>query len=147
MSHRATYSVVLDLPVDQVWQTVRDFDSYPLWVDGVTESHIEDGLSGTAVGAVRDFAMGGGRTRQRLLAHSDAERYFTYESCTPLVIEEGTLHRYEGTLRLRRIADGERTFAEWSAEYDCPPADVEYWADWWSRSLPEWLDSLRRHFG
>jgi len=47
-------------------------------VDGVDESHIEEDLSGTTVGGVRNFAMGGFRTRQRLLAHSDVDRFFTY---------------------------------------------------------------------
>jgi hypothetical protein len=151
MNRSAYYSVVLDRPADTVWTIVRDFNSYPSWVDGVEDSHIEDGLSGTAVGAVRDFTLGGGHTRQRLVAHSDAERFFTYVSCEPLeVAASGTIRsmsRYEGTLRLRRVVEGDRCFAEWSADYDCPLADADYWAEWWAGSLPTWLTSLRNHLG
>jgi hypothetical protein len=149
MTDTAYYSVILDRPAADVWDIVRDFNSYPTWVDGVDESHIEEGLSGTAVGGVRNFAMGGARTRQRLVAHSDAERFFTYESCAPLEIDVSgtvrTLLRYRGTLRLRPIIEGDRCFAEWSTEYDCPHGDAEYWAEWWAAMLPTWLGSLRHH--
>jgi hypothetical protein len=149
MSHSVSYSVVLDRPVAQVWDVIRDFNSYPVWVDGVDESHIEDGLSGTAVGGVRNFAMGGARTRQRLVAHSDAERFFTYESCGPFEIDVSgtvrTLQQYRGTIALRPIVEGDRCFAEWSSEYECPHEDARYWAEWWATMLPTWLQSLRDH--
>jgi hypothetical protein len=151
MSHRAYYSQTLDRPAPVVWEVVRDFNSYPIWVNGVEDSHIEGDLSGTAVGAVRNFAIGGSRTRQRLVAHSDAERFFTYESCAALEIEVSgtarTLWRYQGTLRVRPVIARDRCFVEWSSEYDCPHEDAEYWADWWAAMLPSWLGSLRDHIG
>jgi hypothetical protein len=69
-------------------------------VNGVDDSHIEDGLPGTAVGCIRNFSLGGSRTRQELRAHSDLDRYFTYASCDPFTIDDDggtarTLHRYE----------------------------------------------------
>lgn len=149
MTDTAYYSVIVDRPAADVWDLVRDFNSYPIWVDGVEESHIEDDLPGTAVGAVRDFAMAGARTRQRLVAHSDAERFFTYASCAPVEIEDsGTVRRmsrYQGTLRLRPVLDGERCLAEWSSEYECSHPDAEYWAQWWAAMLPTWLSSLQDH--
>ena len=150
MNNSAYYSVVLDQPVQEVWDTVRDFNSYPIWVNGVEDSHIENNLSGTAVGSVRNFAMGGARTRQRLVAHSDAGRFFSYESCAPLTIDDEsgvtrTLRQYQGTLRLTPVVEGDRCFAEWSAKYGCPPEDDAYWADWWAKALPTWLTSLRNH--
>jgi hypothetical protein len=152
MSHSVSYSVVLDQPASEVWHTVRDFNSYPVWVNGVEDSHIENDESGTTVGAVRNFGMGGGRTRQRLIAHSDIDRSFTYESCAPFVIEDEsgcarTLLHYRGTLRLQPILEGNRCFAEWSSEFDCPHGDAEYWADWWATMLPVWLGSLQDYLG
>jgi hypothetical protein len=147
MSHTASYSVVLDRPAADVWDVVRDFNSYPIWVDGVDDSHIEDGLSGTSVGCVRNFAMGEIRTRQRLLAHSDAERFFSYESCRPTELDDSgtvrTMSHYVGTIHLRPITEGDRCFVEWSSRYDCADQDADFWADWWSTSLPTWLGSLR----
>lgn len=150
MTYQASFSVTLDHPVGNVWDTVRDFNSYPLWVNGVTESHIEDDLPGTTVGAVRDFVIADAHTRQRLAAHSDVDRYFTYQSCAPmeLVDDSGrtrTLHGYHGTLALRPINDRDRCYAEWSSTYTCPHEDEEFWAQWWGTSLPTWLESLREH--
>jgi hypothetical protein len=149
MTDTAHYNLILDRPAAEVWDVVRDFNSYPIWVDGVQESHIEGNLSGTTVGGVRNFAIGGARTRQRLVAHSDAERFFTYESCDPFVVEESgtvrTILRYQGTVRLRPIIEGDRCLAEWSSDYDCPNGDAEYWAQWWTEMLPAWLGSLRDH--
>lgn len=53
--------------------------------------------------------------------------------------------RYQGTLQIRSIIDGDRIYAEWSSEYECPPQDAEYWSRWWAESLPTWLSSLRDH--
>lgn len=149
MSHSASYSVVLDRAVKDVWEVIRDFNSYPVWVNGVEESHIERGLSGSAVGGVRNFAMGGARTRQRLVAHSDVERYFTYESCAPVEIDLSgtvrTMQHYRGTVALRPVIEGDHCFAEWRSEYECADQDAGYWAEWWAAMLPTWLHSLRDH--
>ena len=57
--HRAYYSSVLDQPASEVWSLVRDFNNYPRYIKGVTESVIEDGRAGDEVGAVRRFHYGG----------------------------------------------------------------------------------------
>ena len=38
----AYYSTVLDHPLPTVWALIRDFNNYPAYIDGVTESVIED---------------------------------------------------------------------------------------------------------
>ena len=134
-----------------MWDTVRDFNSYPVWVDGVTESHIEEGLPGTTVGAVRDFVIGGAHIRQRLVAHSDVDRAFTFESgrLDGAGRRGGAhsrfLHAYEGTLALRTVDDGDRCFAEWSTLYECPEDDEVFWTESWGAAVPSWLGSLRKH--
>jgi hypothetical protein len=89
--------------------------------------------------------MGGSRTRQRLVAHSNAARFFSYESCSSFEINvSGTVRallHYEGALQVTPIVERDRCFAEWSCEYECPHEDAEYWA----ASLPTWLASLRDH--
>ena len=107
-SSHSHHSIVLERPAHEVWDVVRDFNSYPRSVDGVDDSHIEEHLSGTTVGGVRNLGMGGVRTRQRSSAHSDADRFFTHAGCDPFEIESDgsarTLVHYEGTLKIRSIS-------------------------------------------
>ena len=55
---RSYYSTVVDASADRVWSALRDFNGLATWwSSNVSESHIEDGRSGDAVGAVRSFAF------------------------------------------------------------------------------------------
>ena len=42
----AYYSTVLNHPLETVWTLIRDFNNYPAYIDGVTESVIEDDKGG-----------------------------------------------------------------------------------------------------
>jgi uncharacterized membrane protein len=46
--NKVYYSTVIDQPADRVWSVIRDFNSYPVWVEGISESHIEGGKAGDA---------------------------------------------------------------------------------------------------
>jgi hypothetical protein len=115
---RVYVSSVIEVPVARVWERVRDFNALPRWVPAVRESRIENGEPADRVGCVRDFRLqNGDRLREQLLGLSDYEYFCTYsilESPMPLT-------NYVATLRLTPITDGDRTFAEWSAEFDCAP--------------------------
>ena len=82
------------------------------------ESRIENGEPADKVGCVRDFRLqNGDRMREKLLGLSDYDMFCTYsilESPMPLT-------NYVATLRLTPVTDGDRTFAEWTAEFDCAP--------------------------
>ena len=133
------YSTVIDQTADRVWSVIRDFNSYPVWVEGIRESHIEEGKPGDAVGAIRNFTSGDTRIRQRLLAHSDLERSYTFESCEPL----GAITRYQGTGRVTPIVDGNRAFVEWSTIFECSDKDRDDCVKFFSEATPQWLESLR----
>jgi hypothetical protein len=113
---RVYVSSVIEAPVARVWEKVRDFNALPRWLPAVRESRIENGEPPDRVGCVRDFRLqNGDRLREQLLALSDYEYFCTYsilESPMPLT-------NYIATLRLTPITDGDRAFAEWSAEFDC----------------------------
>jgi hypothetical protein len=136
---KVTYSTVFDQTADQVWMVIRDFNSYPVWVASVTESHIEGGKSGDAVGAIRDFVEYGAHIRQRLIAHSDLDRFYTYESCGPL----GAITYYQGTGRVMSIVDGNRAFMEWSVNFECPDTERENCVKLLKEAMPQWFKSLR----
>lgn len=133
------YSTVLEQTADQVWAVIRDFNSYPVWVASVTESHFEDGKSGDTVGAIRKFVEYGARIRQRLRAHSDLDRSYTYESCEPL----GAITSYQGTGRVTPIVEGNRAFVEWSVTFDCPAEEQENCTKSLEEAMPQWLQSLQ----
>jgi hypothetical protein len=76
---RSYYSTIFEQSADEIWNVIRDFNNYPVWVDGAGESEIEAGKPGDAVGAVRNVLYQGKRIRQKLLAMSDVERSQTYE--------------------------------------------------------------------
>ena len=66
----AYYSTVLNHPLETVWDLIRDFNNYPAYIEGVSESVIEDDKGGDEVGAVRRFCYLGNWVRQRLAGHS-----------------------------------------------------------------------------
>jgi uncharacterized membrane protein len=133
------YSTVFEQTGDQVWGAIRDFNSYPEWVESVSESHIEEDRSGDAVGAIRNFVEYGTRIRQRLLAHSDLDRSYTYESCEPL----GAISHYQSTARVTAIVDGNRAFVEWSVNIECPAEEQNNCTKLLEKAMPQWMNSLR----
>jgi hypothetical protein len=139
---RAYYSTVFSQSADDLWGVIRDFNNYPVWVDGEGECEIEDGRSGDAVGAIRNVLYQGKRIRQVLLALSDAERAQTYTFCgeAPMPVQD-----YCATLRVVPIIDGGCAFVEWSATFDCPPERSGEWAAFFRDAFGRWLGSLRRH--
>ena len=141
---KAYYSTVLDRPAQDVWEIIRDFNNYPVWVGGAGESRIEDGKSGTTVGAIRNVLYQGHRIRQRLLAQSDVERSQTYEFCdAPTLPVTG----FQATLRVTEIVDGNRAFVEWWANFDCEPLRIDEFNETLRIRFGSWLQSLRESMG
>jgi hypothetical protein len=138
---RAYYSTILEQPAPQVWEIIRDFNNYPVWVDGAGESRIEDGKSGDTVGAIRNVLYLERRIRQRLLAQSDVERSQTYEFCGAPSLP---LTDFQATLRVTPVVDGERAFVEWWATFDCDPARRDELTGTLQGWFGKWLESLRK---
>ncbi|WP_223425091.1 SRPBCC family protein [Tateyamaria pelophila] len=119
---RVYTSSVIQAPVAKVWERVRDFNALPRWHPRIRDSRIEGGEPPDRVGCIRDFHLQNGeRIREKLLGLSDYDMFCTYailESPMPLT-------DYVATLRLTPITDGDWTFAEWTAEFDCAEDDAE----------------------
>jgi len=115
---RVYISSVIDAPAAKVWARIRDFNGLPRWHPRIRDSRIENGEPADRVGCIRDFHLqNGDRIRERLLGLSDYDMFCTYsilESPMPLT-------DYVATIRLTPVTDGNRTFAEWWAEFDCAP--------------------------
>ncbi len=116
---RVYTSSVIDAGADAVWAVIRDFNALPAWHPLIADSRIENSQPSDRVGCVRAFRMrDGGFIREQLLSLSDYDYQCTYsilESPMPIT-------GYVATLKLSPVTDGGRTFAEWSAEFDCEPA-------------------------
>jgi uncharacterized protein YndB with AHSA1/START domain len=112
-------SSVINAPADAVWAQIRDFNALPQWHPLIADSRIEGATASDRIGCIRNFrTKDGGTIREQLLTLSD----FDYE-CTYSILDSPMgVENYVATLKLTPITDGNRTFAEWSAEFDCPEA-------------------------
>ena len=138
---KAYYSTIFEQPAAQIWEIVRDFNNYPVWVDGAGMSRIEDDKSGDTVGAIRNVLYQERQIRQRLVALSDAERSQVYEFCG---VPSLPVVNFRATLRISEVADGNRAFVEWWATFDCElerRGDICATLSGW---FATWLESLRR---
>ena len=116
---RVYVSSVITAPAAKVWSRVRDFNGLPNWHPRIAESRIENGEPADKVGCIRAFSLrSGDRLREQLLGLSDYDMVCTYS----ILDSPMPLTNYVATLRLTPVTDGDRTFAEWSAEFDCDPS-------------------------
>jgi uncharacterized protein YndB with AHSA1/START domain len=142
---RAHASSVIDAPIEQVWSRIRDFDGLPNWHPGIAKSNVEGGKPSDQVGCVRVLTLQNGAViREQLLEMSDLGHHYSYSILeSPLPVAN-----YRGTLRLRRITDGNRTFAEWSASFGANPAEKQAETeDFISNGVFQGgFDALNKHF-
>jgi Polyketide cyclase / dehydrase and lipid transport len=108
-------STVVDAPAEKVWPIIRDFNGLPAWIPAVDASEIRGGRPPDQLGSVRVLTLGdGARVVETLLALSDTERSVTYDIVeSPLGVES-----YLATLSVTPITDGNRSFLQWTAEFE-----------------------------
>jgi hypothetical protein len=138
-------SSVIDAPADRVWAHIRDFNGLPNWVPAVADSRIEGGVPADKVGCIRNFNLkDGGNLREQLLALSDYDYSVTYN----ILVSPMGVQNYVATLKLMPITDGDRTFAEWTAEFDCERGrEQELSEDIGNGVFQAAFDNLKRQLG
>ena len=142
---RVYVSTVVNVRNDRVWARVRDFNGLPNWHPAIAESRIEGGEPADKIGCVRDFTLrNGDRIREKLLGLSDFDMFCTYSILElPMGVEN-----YVATLRLTPVTDGDKTFLEWSAEFDCAPErEAELVNNIGAGVFQGGFDALKRVFG
>lgn len=141
---KSYFSTVFEQTADEIWSVVRDFGHYR-WAGVVAETFVEEGKQGDAVGAVRNVRTPERSMRQRLVAHSDLERFYTYELCAPVALP---VRNYQATLRVTPIVDGSRAFVEWWVTFDCAAEEEERWTSYFrDDGFAQWLRALRAYMG
>ena len=140
------YSTIIQHDADKVWDTLRDFNGLATWFgSAVSESHIEDGLTGATVGAVRSFQIGDSRIREQLLALSDLDRSYSYGFCDPAPFD---VTGYVSTLKVTRVSSTGQSLVEWWTEFDCAQEEREHWETFFaSQVFAPALEGLRDHLG
>jgi hypothetical protein len=141
---RLYVSSVIDAAADTVWSRIRDFNALPLWHPAIADSRIENNEPSDRVGCIRHFhTKDGGMIRERLLALSDYDYTQTYEILeSPMGVAS-----YVATLKLTPITDGQRSFAEWSAEFECEEGREHALTELIGNSVFQGgFDALKRHF-
>jgi uncharacterized protein YndB with AHSA1/START domain len=123
---RIVKSTVIDRPVEEVWEVLRDFNGHDRWHPAVADSVIERGQTSDRVGCVRRFHLqDGSELRELLLTLSDADMAFSYcllETPVPLL-------NYVAHVRLAPVTDGDRTFWHWESRFDTPAGRERELAD------------------
>ena len=94
----------------------------PQWHPHIKDSRIEGGRASDTVGCVRAFHLqDGALIRETLLSLSDDEHSFSYDMLdSPLPVVG-----YKAGITLRRVTDGDQTFAVWTAEFATDPPEAE----------------------
>ncbi|MEM7745642.1 MAG: SRPBCC family protein [Pseudomonadota bacterium] len=108
-------SMILDASLDRVWAAVRAFDGVAGWNPAVTDARMETGAS-TATGSIRHLDIADGTVfRETLLAHSDAEHFYTYDILdSPLPVTG-----YVSTHRFLPITHTNQTLGIWESRFEC----------------------------
>lgn len=138
-------SSVINASADTVWARVRDFNGLPQWHPGIADSRIENSQPADRVGCIRHFhTRDGGMIREQLLALSDFEYSQTYEILeSPMGVTN-----YVATLQLTPVTDGNRSFIEWSAEFECAPGrEAELTQLIGQGVFQAGFDALKRQYG
>ena len=138
-------SSVIEAPADRVWAVIRDFNGLPKWHPLIRDSRIENDAPADRVGCIRNFNLkDGGNIREQLLTLSDFDL-----TCTYSILESPMgVQNYIATVKLIPITDGDRTFAEWTAEFDCEPGREQELADEIGNGVFQAaFDTLKRQLG
>ena len=138
-------STIIDVPVERLWAVVRDFNAHDQYHPIVATSLIERGYPVDKVGCVRRFTLqDGNELREQLLGLSDFDMFCTYS----ILDSPMPLTNYVATLRLTPITDQDRTFIEWSADFDCTPdKEGELLSNIGGGVFQGGFDALKRAFG
>lgn len=141
---RAYVSSVITAPIAEVWARVRNFNGLPGWHPRIRDSRIESAEPADKVGCIREIHLqNGDRLREQLLGLSDYDLFCSYS------ILEGPmpLTDYVATLRVTPVTDGNRTYIEWAADFNCEPdAETDLVTSLEQNVFQPGFDALKRHF-
>lgn len=136
-------SSVLDAPITTVWGFLRDFSTLANWFPGVSDCRLEGSARGDHPGCVRNFALpDGSRMREELLEFSDESHFIGYRMLQGVV----PMSRYQARVHLLPITDGDRTFMEFTADFDSPAGSENDAAAFLGNTYQTAFEGLKKRF-
>ena len=110
----------------------------------VVDLKTSDGKDAGTIGCVRNFQLASGaRIREKLLDFSDANFLVSYS----ILETPQPLTNHKATLQLRRVTDGDRTYAEWTASFDAAPEEADKLAEGMGANVFQGgFNALKSHF-
>lgn len=114
---RVEESAIIDLPIGDVWEVLRDFNAHDNWHPAVADSNMQNGASSDTVSGIRDFTLvTGERVCERLLKLSDKNYSFSYS----ITESDVPLYNYIATVTLRPVTLSDQTYWSWTSRFDTP---------------------------
>lgn len=106
-------SKAFDADAETVWRTIGDPAGVAAWIPALAQAHMDDDI--------RHVVFTDGQpARERIVAHSDSDRSYTYQYIDgPLPLEH-----YESTISVVDL-DGAGSKVSWSAEFRAASPQVE----------------------
>ncbi|MDG1858144.1 MAG: SRPBCC family protein, partial [Emcibacteraceae bacterium] len=131
-------SIVINQPIDKVWDTIKDFHDLS-WAVGVVEQvEVVGDKSGSEVGAGRIL---NGVFHETLLEVDDEECVFVYSIDNgPEMLADAK--GYRGAVQLSPITQGSGTFVEWSSSWR---NDVDGVAEFCDPIYQALLNAMAKH--
>ncbi len=112
----STYqSIVVNAPVDEVWQRLRNFHDFSWAPEVITACEQVGEVGGTEVGAKRIL---NGAFHETLVSLDDNARRLVYSiDDGPNPVSPADVRDYLGTIHALPVTEGNATFVEWSSEW------------------------------
>jgi hypothetical protein len=135
---RARVCVLVDAPVDRLWEKLSDYRGWRTWLGEVADSEMEDGVvdGPSSIGIVRRVGdRSAPLARERLLAIDEPSSTLSYAAVGPLPFPA---RNYVATVRLVGLTESAGTVIDWSSWYDADAGDEDE-----TRSI---LEGLYRSF-
>jgi hypothetical protein len=105
---KATSSVELHVPANEVWKLIGGFGALPDWLPGIPRSELGEG------GRTRRLTIPDGSTIvERLMAFDEWARSYTYH----IVQAPFPVTDYYSTLKVTETQGGKGSHVEWSGEF------------------------------
>lgn len=135
-------SIVVDAPIDKVWDEVRDFHQIEWGRPFITSVKVVGEIPGDQVGAKRVLNGAFEETLQEL----DESRYRLSYSIDdgPEPVSSSTVSAYIGAIRLLPITADDTTFVQWTSQFQSD--DPQWVADFCNPIYAALLASLRDYF-